>query len=129
MDITITVPRRSLWEWKRAVRAQEEEYLYFRLPWLPPQDKKLKKCYIISKNNIIGHFRIKGFLNVLAGSEDMLAGRYVMLITASWRSITPIAAKSHRGFKYVHDITKIEERGRNLFLQMYEELERRIQGP
>ena len=136
MDISITAPRsrslisdnESFAEWKRIIRDNTQQYIYFRLAWLPAQDKKCKRCYVIHKGHIRGYFRIKAFMNVVKGSDDMLRGRYVMLITESWRKIKPIKARGHRNFKYVEDIDDIQEQEKHLFLQMYEELERRCSG-
>lgn len=136
MDISITAPRsrslisdnESFTEWKRIIKENLQPYIYFRLAWLPAQDNKFKRCYIIHKGHIRGYFRIKAFMNVVKGSDDMLRGRYVMLITESWRKIKPIKARGHRNFKYMEDIDAIQEQEKSLFLQMYEELERRCSG-
>lgn len=128
MDITITIPRKAWFQWRQALKNRDEEILYFRLGWLPPQDKKIKNCYIIYKSRIIGFFRIKGFINITTGSEEMLKGRYIMLITASWVETKPINAQPHRGFKYLEGIENIEKKHKNLLIRMYEELERRCAG-
>lgn len=137
MDISITAPRsrslvndtESFSEWKRIIRENSQPYIYFRLAWLPAQDKNCRLCYVIHKGYIRGCFRIKAFMNVVRGSDDMLRGRYVMLITDSWRPVKPIKARGHRNFKYLEDIEIIREKEKNLLIQMYEELERRCQGP
>ena len=136
MDISITSPRtrslvsdaESFSAWQKIIRERSEPYIYFRLAWLPAQDKKCRRCFVIHKGAIRGYFRIKAFMNVVKGSDDMLCGRYVMLITDSWTKIKPIKARGHRNFKYFEDIEIIQERGKSLLLQMYEELERRCQG-
>lgn len=136
MDISITAPRtrslisdaESFSEWKKIIKEQSKPYIYFRLAWLPSQDKGCRRCFVIHKGYIRGYFRIKAFMNVVKGSDDMLRGRYVMLITDSWRAVKPIKARGHRNFKYLEDIEIIRERGKNLLIEMYEELERRCQG-
>lgn len=136
MDISITAPKtrslindnESFMHWRKIIREQSQQYIYFRLGWLPSQNKDCKNCYVIYKGYVRGFFRIKGFINIVKGSEEMLKGRYVMLITESWREIKPIKAKGHRNFKYVEDANIIAESSKNLILQMYEELERRCQG-
>lgn len=136
MDISITAPRarslvsdnESFAEWKRIIKEQTQPYIYFRLGWLPAQDKGCKRCFVIYKGHIRGYFRIKAFMNVVKGSENMLRGRYVMLITKSWRAIKPIKARGHRNFRYMEGIDAIQEQEKNLFVQMYEELERRCAG-
>lgn len=136
MDITITAPQarrlicpeESFLNWKKIIEQQSQEYIYFRLAKLPPQEKKIKRCYIIYKGRIVGSFRIKGFLNVIKGSQDLLTGRYVMLIVDTWKEIKPIKARGHRNFRYLEDINSIQETSQSLIMKMYEELERRARG-
>lgn len=135
MDISITAPRtrsligdaESFVEWKKIIKDKSQPYIYFRLACLPAQDRNCHRCFVIYKGHIRGCFKIKAFMNVLKGSEDMLRGRYVMLITNSWRDIKPIKARGHRNFRYIENIEFIREKGKNLLIQMYEELERRCQ--
>lgn len=136
MDISITSPRarrlidhaESFLEWKKIIEEKKQQYIYFRLGWLPSQDKSCRRCYVIYKGAIRGFFRIKAFTNVVKGSEDLPKGRYVMLITDSWRDITPIKARGHRNFKYIEDTEVIHEGSKSLLIEMYEELERRCRG-
>jgi len=136
MDISITAPRarrlidptESFLEWKNIIKEKKQTYIYFRLGWLPAQDKSCRRCYVIYKGAVRGYFRIKAFMNVVKGSDDLLKGRYVMLITDSWRDITPIKARGHRNFRYLEDTQIIEEGSKSLLIEMYEELERRCQG-
>lgn len=136
MDISITIPT-SRWanpdaptfnDIKRIVEEGEEQTIYFRLAWLPKQDKRIKRCYLIYKGRIRGSFRVQGFLNVMQGSNELLRGRYVILNVPTWKEQTPlIKAKGHRNFQYMEGIEEIQENGKNIFVQMYEELERRCQ--
>lgn len=136
MDITITAPRtrrlldpsESFSEWKKIIKNKTQPYIYFRLGWLPAQDKNCRRCYVIHKGAIRGYFRIKGFMNVVKGSDDLMQGRYVMLITDSWRAIDPIKARGHRNFRYLEDTEIILEGSKSLIIEMYEELERRCRG-
>jgi len=136
MDISITAPRprfdvrpaQTFTQWKRIIEDQSEDYIYFRLGKLPTQERKLKKCYVIYKGRIVGYFRIKGFMTVIQGSDDLLSGYYMMLTVASWRDIKHIKARGHRNFRYVEDTDSIMEQAKDVVIAMYEELEKRCQA-
>lgn len=125
MDISVTFPRKPFFFIRSVIEEKKQEYIYFKLAWLPPNRIKCDNCYIIYKNNLIGYMRIKEFTRVLTGDEKKTPGLYVVLMVNTWTKIKPIPAKGHRNLKYLRDINDIKNNGKHILLKMYEELEKR----